>query len=464
MIIVKSLNLMKIVPISEKISQTSAIYLSEKCLKQWKLKRNSHIFFSLGKQSLKIKIVDRNIHDNEIHICESLLNKLNLPLQSYTFNVEYSFTSQTLIIAPLIGLLTDINEDDPSDPHFRSVHSFCEELDFVTKEMGGFFYVFPLQNLGNDHITGFYLSDGTWSKSILPIPDVIYNRIHSRKLEASEAFGQFRKQLQALQIPFFNDRFLSKWDVYDILKTEEHLLPYTPISMLYTKNNLEYMLSKHPILFLKPIHGSQGKKIIRIHQYENYYQVQFSHFKNQMDKLTLSSLGELVKHISPYLKKTKYLIQQGIEFIQHQNRLIDFRVLCHKNKQDTWRITSIVARLSAEQQFVSNIARGGETMKALQALLFHFDSRKSKLLYTLMKELALEFSSVISQNSEGLTGELGIDIGIDLDGHLWFIEANSKPSKNFEQQEIKIRPSAKAIITYCFKLAIDHAHNKEAES
>ena len=78
-----------------------------------------------------------------------------------------------------------------------------------------------------------------------------------------------------------------------------------------------------------------------------------------------------------------------------------------------------------------------------------------------MKELAVEIASLISRNSEGLTGELGIDIGIDTEGNPWLIEVNSKPSKNFEEQEIKIRPSAKAIILYCFKLALERAIIKE---
>jgi hypothetical protein len=458
---VNSFNQIKIVPIFENDINANMIYLSAKRLTKWKLINNDNITISIGKQFISLKVLERNINDNEIQIPQLLLNNIHLPIQSYTFFVQYLHSKQTLYLAPLIGLLTEINEDDPDSPHFRSVHSFCEELEHVTKNLGGLFYVFPLQSFSNGYITGYHLKDGNWCKSKLPIPDVIYNRIHSRKVEFGDVFHQFRKQLQEDQIPMFNDRFLSKWEVYDVLMTEEHLQPYIPITKLYSKNNLVDMLQQHPVLFLKPLHGSQGRNIIRIEQDRGVYKLQFSYFKENQNSLTIHDIEKLQIAISPFIKKNTYLIQQGISFIQHQNRLMDFRVLCHKNNQDIWNVTSVVARLSAEKQFVSNIARGGETMKPLKALTLFFDSKTCKQQIIFIKELAIEISNVISVNSEGLTGELGIDIGIDPQGHLWIIEANSKPSKNFEEQEIKIRPSTKAIISYCMNLAFNHTLKKE---
>jgi hypothetical protein len=461
LVFVNSLNQMTIIP-SNGMIPANTIILSEVVLTRWDLKTDDEVFLSIGKHFLSLKVlVERNIHEDEIHVSGYLLRQIHLPIQTYQFHIEFISSNRILLVTPLIGLLTEINEDDPFEPNFRSVHSFCEELDYVTREIGGFFYVFPLQNISQTSIDGYYLQDGKWCKSELPIPDVIYNRIHSRVLEASKGFSHFRKQVKLDQIAMFNDRFLSKWDVYDVLRTEDHLLPYTPFTMLYSQKNLEDMLKKYPIIFLKPIHGSQGKKIIRIEQLDQHINVQFSYFKNQQDTLTLHSIEDLFTSITPYLKQTMYLIQQGIEFIGHKQRLMDFRVLCHKNSQDIWSITSIVARLSAEKQFVSNIARGGETMRPLKALSLYFTPERSKQHYLFMKELAIEFATVISRNSEGITGELGIDIGIDYDGHLWFIEANSKPSKDFDEQEIKVRPSAKAIISYCSKLALDPAFKKE---
>ncbi|MFD2443068.1 YheC/YheD family protein [Bacillus sp. CGMCC 1.16607] len=450
-----------LVPHTENKTEERLIYISKPLFEKWKLTTNGIITICIGKHFIRLKVLENNINVPEIMISEELLTEWYLPIQTYHFVSHYIFSKQTLYLAPVIGLLTEVNEEDLENPHFRSVHSFSEELEYVTKVLGGLFYVFPLQIISDDYVTGFYYNDGKWCKSKLPIPDVIYNRIHSRRIESSESFRKFRNQILIEQIPMFNDRFLSKWEVYDVLITEEHLQPYLPVTTLYSKKNLDEMLQKYKTIFLKPIHGSQGRNIIRIINDGEQYQLQFSYFKDKQDRLNINDQEELHEKLTPYINNNTYLIQQGIPFIKIQNRLMDFRVLCHKNNQNSWNVTSVVARLSAEKQFVSNIARGGEMMKPLKALSLFFETKTAQQQLAFMKELALEFASLISQNAEGLTGELGIDMGIDTDGNPWMIEVNSKPSKNFEEQEIKIRPSAKSIVSYCFRLALEYVNKKE---
>jgi hypothetical protein len=75
--------------------------------------------------------------------------------------------------------------------------------------------------------------------------------------------------------------------------------------------------------------------------------------------------------------------------------------------------------------------------------------------------LAIETAETICSSSAGITGELGIDIGVDPKGELWIIEVNSKPSKNFEDGGGKIRPSAKALIQFCTSLAFESTMIKE---
>ncbi len=88
-------------------------------------------------------------------------------------------------------------------------------------------------------------------------------------------------------------------------------------------------------------------------------------------------------------------------------------------------------------------------MKPIYVLSSLSDRQTAIQQLALMKELAVETSSIIGKRANGLVGELGIDIGIDENGKLWIIEANMKPSKNFEEHDKKIRPSAKALIEYC---------------
>lgn len=352
-------------------------------------------------------------------------------------------------ISPVIALLTEIKEDN--GPDFGKVHSFCEELHQGISEIGGSFYVFSLKDFSDEGVEGFYYDDDEWKKGFLPLPAVIYNRISSRRTELSKGFKGFLNKLDSLGIRIFNHRFLSKWDIHEFLLREEHLHPFIPETHLYSEKLLKDMLGKHDELYIKPVHGSQGRNIIKVTREDALVRASFSTLPAK-ELPAFKSISELARAISPLVEKKLCIIQQGLQLSELNGRRMDFRVLCHKNAQQFWKVTSIVARLSADQLFVSNIARGGEILKPIQTLSLIFGRNQAKQQLALMKELALETAEAISQNAEGLTAELGIDIGIDIKGNLWLIEANSKPSKNFEERGKKIRPSTKAIIEHCYGL------------
>ncbi|MBS8262931.1 YheC/YheD family protein [Mesobacillus boroniphilus] len=359
--------------------------------------------------------------------------------------------SKSLPNNPVIALLTEIKEDQ--GPDFGKVHSFCEELHQGISELGGSFYVFSLKGFSDDGVEGFSYDDNEdgWRKGLFPFPAVIYNRVSSRRTEISKGFAGFLNKLDALGIKIFNHRFLSKWEIHESLLKEEHLHSFIPETHLYSGTQLETMLEKHDELYIKPVHGSQGRNIIQVAKNDGTIHASISSMPAR-DLQEFKHVSELARAINPMVGKRLCIIQQGIQLSEFNGRRMDFRVLCHKNAQQFWKVTSIVARVSAEQFFVSNIARGGEVMKPGHTLALIFGKEQARHQLALMKELALEIAEVISRNAEGLTAELGIDIGIDIKGNLWLIEANSKPSKNFEERGSKIRPSTKAIIDHCYGL------------
>lgn len=398
----------------------------------------------------------------EMYLSKEIMADFILPVQSLTLQAKPVSALNTLYLGPVIGLLTDPPSNQNEQPFFRSIHSFCEELAQKFAEIGGLFYVFTYKDFTAHKVSGYYWNGEEWEFSNLPLPDVIYNRVHSRKLEQMKLFQKFREAIDQLNIPFFNDRFLSKWEVYHHLSHQEKIVPYLPETELFSTESLIAFLEKYPAVFLKPVHGSQGRNIIKISKDNDVFHCQTSLNTQSDQPIQYPSAEELLHQLQSLLTKRAYIIQQAIPLAAHQSRTIDYRVLCHKNTADLWQVTSIVARMSGEQQFVSNIARGGEIIKPQTALEIFFPKKAAAEILLLMKELALEAAAAISQNSAGLTGELGIDIGVDPTGRLWLIEINSKPSKNFEQPaKGRIRPSTKAIVQLCTSLAFDLSGKKE---
>lgn len=451
----------KVKPLTTFENEDDSIYANNKLLQKLGIKNNTILNLCFGRKSINVKAIESDCPPNELIIPEGLMEKILLP--KGTFCIHYCPQNFTIILGPVIALLTEINENKDSSPDFRSVHAFCEEIHHGLSEIGGLFYVFTLKDFSKESITGYCFEKECWTKRNLPLPDVIYNRIHSRRLEYGALFQQLYRYVQEHNISFFNYRFLSKWEVHNMLLLEEHMHPYLPKTSLYSKESLEKMLDEHYSVFLKPIHGSQGRNIFRLSKQRNEFFLKTS-VESIDDSTRLHSLTQLLETLEKQTKKRLYLIQEEIPLITYDERKLDFRILCHKNKQESWIVTSSVARISALQQFVSNIAMGGEIIKPIKALSNCFDRAVALQIFALMKEIAVECAAIIEQQSDGVTGELGIDMGVDPSGHVWIIEVNSKPSKKFEEPGKKIRPSARAIVYYSTSLAFKYLQKKEEKS
>lgn len=444
-----------VVPWEQQNGENNLVTISNQLCQQFQLQKNRELTLRLGKKCIRVKVQIAEIPSNEILMPEKIIKEFCLPINQYKFLAKYEMESDTLVLGPIIGLLTDFQRNGELEPNFRSIHTFCEELHLWVKENGGFFYVFSFEQFPQQ---GFYYENEKWTLHDLPLPDVVYNRIHSRRLEKANAFQAFRNRLEQYNIPIFNDRFLSKWEVYEQLIQEKQLNTFIPETNIFTEEILAEFLQKYNTVFIKPVHGSQGRNIIKItKEDDNHFHIQ----STASNKTEINGYEALVEHLKIAQGSRISIIQQGIPLLTIDECNVDFRALCHKNLHDHWNTTSLVARISQKDEFVSNIARGGTVKKPLQALISCMKMKLAQEIIAQIKELAIETSTMISRYSPGITGELGIDIGVTSEGKLWLIEVNSKPSKKFEDSSGKIRPSAKAILQFSTKLAFDTTSEKE---
>ncbi|WP_449620491.1 YheC/YheD family endospore coat-associated protein [Robertmurraya sp. Marseille-Q9965] len=440
-----------IVPSKTFQDNLNTVYLSNSLLNHWGLNPADQLKLCIGTKLLHVQVEARAIEKDILLVSEAFMSNLPLPIQEIRFMSQYDRGHRTLYLGPVFALVTEIQEQEHG-PNFRSIHSFCEELHFTSNIGGGFFYVFHIKDFSNDAIDGYYYDNEEWKKDTFLLPNVIYNRIHSRILEASSFFKKKANEIEMQQIPLFNERFLSKWEVHNLLFAEEHLHPFLPDTQIFSFDALSLFLEKYNSVFIKPINGSQGRHIFRATLTDREIIVQSSSANEQDKRNTFDNLEEFFQWFEKR-KQTIFIVQKTIPLATFEGRQLDFRVLCHKNFQDSWKVTSIIARVSSKTQFVSNLAQGGEMMRPVIPLAELSDSKTARSQVTFMKELSLEVANVISQSTEGMVGELGIDIGVDENGRLFIIEVNSKPSKNAEEPKAKIRPSAKAIFEYGTALA-----------
>jgi glutathione synthase/RimK-type ligase-like ATP-grasp enzyme len=432
------------------------ILLGDAVIRKWKIPtgQNLHLHFGSSKQEVKVAPVSQRF---ALRLSSTLASMLGL-IGRRQLCLQFKPASHTIRIGPLIGVLVSRVYPGEPDRLFGNITSFCREMTDACKAHGAFVYFFTPDDIGSDSssVKG-YTYTGRWESHTFPIPNVIYNRLTSRKYENSPAVQQFLDYAKSQHnTSIFNEKYLNKNDVFDALQKEAALRIYLPEShLLKNVQVLKLMCSKHGTVFLKPVRGSLGKGIIRIkRQNDNGYTCHFTS-PNGTRKQSYSSISQLIHSLSGKIKRHRFQIQQGLNLISIDNRPVDFRALVQRNGTGQWGITSIVARIAGNHHFVSNLARGG-TLSSVHLAVARSNATNKPNALAKLKRAALEIAKGIERQIEGHYAELGVDLALDTYGRVWLLEVNSKPSKDDNtplSAERKIRPSVKKIVQYARYLA-----------
>ncbi|HET7656979.1 MAG TPA: YheC/YheD family protein [Bacillales bacterium] len=375
-----------------------------------------------------------------------LFHQFHLPAEPALLKLAFDPKSGQLELGPIIAVLTFLKNntfDGPLVPYCKELARYCEKQHVL-------FYVFTLKDWRRGSVAGYMWRHYTWDRHELPMPHVIYNRIGQRNLEKLPATIRFFESLSEKHIHYFNAHFLDKREVHEKLSAYPELLPYLPETVFYDhRDSLEEMILRHDTIFLKPSDGRQGKHIFRIHNVHDHLELDYTTFNGEIER-SFTDFNDLYEAIKSKIQQQPYMIQRGLTLLEYKQCPLDFRMLCNRGHTGEWKITSGIARVSSEDQFVSNLARGGSYHSIMDILNETFQKKHARQVRQLLSELALEVADVIAKETNGLFGELGVDLAIDQQGKPWIIEVNTKPSKDMDpdREPTVIRPSAKAVIDY----------------
>ncbi|MCT8139481.1 YheC/YheD family protein [Anaerobacillus sp. CMMVII] len=423
------------------------IKISRSLCKNFGLNNGDAVTFQFGSIHEEASIVaSPSFKVPTIEITPTLAKKLVIPYEILPIHCLYNQDENTLKLGPIITCIT--NQMYHEDIKFGSMTAFFEELARFAKRHHIFFYIKPILK-SEEHFRGYSFQHEEWQNDLFPEPDAVYNRIGSRSFEASEAYQQFTHFLEDKGVNYFNHSFLDKWQIHEALSSFPEVIPYLPNTALFDDYEaFAEKLTLYDCIFVKPIHGSQGRQILKIQKENDGFNVYYSSFSQEVSTFFKSSYL-LYKRLKERLSKKPFIIQQGINLIHfEEDRPLDFRILCVRNEESQWKVISSVARISPKEKMVSNLAQGGEQKRPIDVLADLFDEKLARQYLKLMGELAVEVANLITESNDGLFGELGIDIALDQHGKLWIIEVNSKPSKMEMAETSGIRPSTKAILAY----------------
>jgi len=303
-------------------------------------------------------------------------------------------------------------------------------VSWLKRSIKGYTYIFGVEKTGH------------WVRKTFAFPDVVYNRIRSRKIENLSAVKQLLNKFDHdPDIHLFNSRFLDKWEVYEALANNPLTSGMVPPTRLLSSVDLEGFLDTHSEVFIKPRNNNAGRGIIKVvRKSSNIY---FCHAESASSQWhTCSSFSDLYKQLRSVIQKPgNYMVQTGIDLAKLDGRVFDTRAQVQKNGNGQWVFTGITVRVATRNRFVTydkySLNKSVSFTKAIAKVTRGAEATKASI-NTQLQDLFNLVPRVLEKDLDLSLAVLSIDIGIDSHGKVWIIEVSSK-SDSFTEKYIKAK-------------------------
>lgn len=387
------------------------------------LSAESYLTFKFGLKSCKVKVkLSNSLNENNLLVSEHVLKLLKIPHTS-----KYSIRLQTneLIIGPYIGILAELTNQKLAIL-LPTLTSFLKYYNTI----GGTIIAFSLEgiNSAKQEITGYIFNPKTnkwvhgtyfYPSSILSITEA---SLTDKWTEFKEKMNHFEKSIGHT---VFNYPSFSKWEMHEFLKHRfRHVLPET--FKYQNIKEVKMLVQKHKSIYIKPINGRLGRFIYKVNKTSSGYIVKYRNKKKVAEK-RFATENALLDFFKQKLIPGEYLLQEALPLVQHNNSVIDFRVMLARNRSGSWEECGFFSRYGAKGSAISNITAGGRAEAAELTLkkVWHLEEAEINRLKHKIINLCKDVLQVIEKRGFHC-GNIGVDIAIDKNRNIWIIEINNQ--------------------------------------
>lgn len=404
--------------------------LNKKCM--------CYVGFGTQKCYVNIRMSD-DIQENDIYLSQKLVDYLYLP--DYP-DFEIRINGNEVMIGPYVGILYHNYHEKITKENLRSALKFIYQY----SSLHGAVAIFALDKADRSKrlIEGYCYNPKLkdWASGTFPYPLSIYLWVamdHSWKNHFLSVIGD----------TMFNNYYLDKYEMYEWLSTNPYMAKHLPYTVLYKSSQDVFdMLKSYTKVYVKPVSGFKGYGVVKISLEDGKASISYrengsnidmhiddpNESKEYMEKLFTSSDGS-----------SNYIIQQPIDLISYENRVIDFRAVMQKDDSGSFVCKAVIGRIGAADSVVSNISNGGKAMPAADLLrkALNLSDTETIAIEKEISSFGLQVCNTLADRGINY-GNLGLDIGVDKKGCLWLIEINSRrphPTVSLSVKETKMRIS-----------------------
>ncbi len=315
--------------------------------------------------------------------------------------------------------------------------AFCKALSELGKRRGIDVYVCSADSFDAEpgRLTAWRWGEAGWSPGAAAPPDIVYDRSFFTSFAQRLAANRLLQRLRLLKrYRILGGGLPGKADVHEALRRHPELAGHLPPSSRFQagEHSVAELLKPHAHgVVLKPSAGMQGKGVVHLArslQGEGVIAKGRSG-SNRVVQRQFASDSACDRWLERVTDGVSYIVQPYLMLRGDDDKPFDVRLLLQKDGDGRWTITGSVVRTGQPGTLTSNLHGGGSAEPALQALADKFGAPKAERLLSRLHTISMQ-TAVQLENEFGRLAELGLDLGIEPDGSIWLLEANSKPGRS----------------------------------
>ncbi|WDV98187.1 MULTISPECIES: YheC/YheD family protein [Brevibacillus] len=223
---------------------------------------------------------------------------------------------------------------------------------------------------------------------------------------------------------------VGKWGKHQHMVQDEFLREHLPRTRLFSPEALWEYAADYKRVMLKPSGGGGGAGIIQLTDLgDDRYLIHSGKHRR-----TVEGKEKAVQYAKSLFRPKTYLLQPRIPLGRINGKPFDVRVMIQrKGKHSPWVITGWVAKLAGPGFVVTNVARSRGKVLPLRTAIKQSNIAANPNLLGEIRQVSMAVANRLGTAYPTLR-EIGLDMGIDIHGKPWIIEANFRPSLSLFQQ------------------------------